>query len=323
MDLTALRIFKTVAEAGGITRAAARLHRVQSNVTTRVKQLEAELGAQLFHRHKRRLVLSAEGKLLLAYAEQLLRLSAEAQAAVRNGAPRGVLRVGSLESTAATRLPPLLSRYHLAYPEVRLELVTGTTGALVGRVLSGDIEAAFVAEPFTDEGLESQPAFLEELVLIVPKGLGPIRSAKDLGHTPVLSFSTGCSYRRRLEAWLGRSGIAPERVMEYGSYHAIVACVAAGSGGAVGPRSVIKAVRPHRQVNIYPLPRDIAQARTRLVWRRAHRSSALDALRKELSALPSAGRASRAAASPASRNGARPRHAAHRPPRSSTPAASR
>jgi DNA-binding transcriptional LysR family regulator len=323
MDLTALLIFKTVAEAGGITRAAARLHRVQSNVTTRVKQLEAELGAQLFHRHKRRLVLSAEGKLLLAYAEQLLRLSAEAQAAVRNGGPRGVLRIGSLESTAATRLPPLLSRYHLAYPEVRLELVTGTTGALVARVLSGDIEAAFVAEPFTDEGLESQPAFLEELVLIVPKGLGPIRSAKDLGHTPVLSFSTGCSYRRRLEAWLGRSGIAPERVMEYGSYHAIVACAAAGSGVAVVPRSVIKAVRPHRQVNIYPLPRNIAQARTMLVWRRAHRSSALDALRKELSALPSAGPARRAAASPASRNGARPRRAAHRPPRSSAPAASR
>ena len=62
MDLVALHIFKTVAEAGGITRAAARLHRVQSNVTTRVKQLEERLGTRLFHRHKRRLVLSAEGR---------------------------------------------------------------------------------------------------------------------------------------------------------------------------------------------------------------------------------------------------------------------
>src|SRR3989441_9346233 len=128
MDLAALHIFKTVAETGGITKAAARLHRVQSNVTTRVKQLEESLGTPLFHRHKRRLTLSAEGKLLLAYAERLLRLSSEAQAALRSGAPRGTLRIGSLESTAATRLPPVLSRYHAAYPEVRLELLTRTTG---------------------------------------------------------------------------------------------------------------------------------------------------------------------------------------------------
>src|SRR6267143_2047691 len=195
MDLAALHIFKTVAETGGITKAAARLHRVQSNVTTRIKQLEQSLGTPLFHRHKRRLTLSAEGKLLLAYAE------------------------------------------------LRLALVTGTTGALVARVLAGDIEAAFVAEPFTAEGLESLHAFTEELVLATPRGFPRIGSAKEIGHTPILAFATGCSYRRRLEAWLGGSGIAPERVMEYGSYHAIIACVAAGSGVAVVPRSVIRAVR--------------------------------------------------------------------------------
>src|SRR5688500_15960981 len=241
MDLIALQIFKTVAEAGGMTKAAARLHRVQSNITTRVKQLEERLGTTLFHRHKRRLVLSPEGRTLLAYADRLLALSSEAQAALRDGAPRGLLRLGSLESTAATRLPPLLSRYHLAYPQVRLELVTGTSGALVGKVLTGEIEAAFVAEPFTAEGLEMQSAFSEELVLIAPKGFREIRSAKDAAHVPVLAFTAGCSYRRRLESWLGRSGVSPERVMEYGSYHAIVACVAAGSGIAVVPKSVIQA----------------------------------------------------------------------------------
>ena len=78
MDLVALQIFKAVAECGGITKAAARLHRVQSNVTTRVQQLEASLGAQLFHRRRRRLELSAEGRTLLAYAERLLALSSEA-----------------------------------------------------------------------------------------------------------------------------------------------------------------------------------------------------------------------------------------------------
>src|SRR5262245_27907617 len=131
MDLVALRIFKAVAEQGGITRAAAALHRVQSNVTTRVKQLEQSLGTRLFHRQGRRLVLSSEGKLLLDYAERLLSLSAEAQAALKGHAPHGGLKFGALESTAATRLPGVLARYHRDFPAVRLELVTGTTGALV------------------------------------------------------------------------------------------------------------------------------------------------------------------------------------------------
>jgi DNA-binding transcriptional LysR family regulator len=320
MDLVALHIFKTVAEAGGITKAAARLHRVQSNITTRVKQLEERLGTRLFHRQKRRLVLSAEGRTLLDYAERLLRLSSEAEAAVRNGAPRGTLRIGSLESTAAARLPRVLSRYHLAYPEVRLELVTGTSGALVARVLSGDIEAAFVAEPFTAQGLDMQLAFTEKLVLIAPRGFAEIRSAKDAAHRPVLAFAAGCSYRRRLEAWLGRSGVSPERVMEYGSYHAIVACVAAGSGIAVVPQSVIQAVRPEKEVRIQPLPREIATAKTQFVWRQGHSSSALQALQ---AIVEGEARATRGAASPASRSASRRPGAARPAPRSSAPAASR
>ena len=327
MDLVALQIFKAVAEAGGITRAAARLHRVQSNITTRVKQLEQRLGTALFHRHKRRLALTPEGRTLLAYAERLLALSAEAQAALRGGAPRGVLRIGALESTAATRLPPLLARYHLAYPEVRLELLTGTSGALVSKVLNGEIEAAFVAEPFTAPGLEMQPAFDEELVLIAPRGFAPIRSARDAAHMPVLAFTTGCSYRRRLEAWLARAGVSPERVMEYGSYHAIVACVAAGSGIAVVPKSIMRALRREREVRVYPLPADIAAAKTQLVWRPGHRSSALDALRAEMRKMGSvpisgAAPATRDGASRASRSASRRPSAARRAPRSSAPATS-
>src|ERR671930_1219423 len=128
MDLVALKIFKTVAEQLGVPKAAAALHRVQSNVTTRVKQLEDRLGTKLFHRQGRKLVLSSEGRVLLAYADRLLRLSSEAQAALKGHAPHGVFKLGALESTAATRLPPLLARYHRRYPAVRLELSTGTSG---------------------------------------------------------------------------------------------------------------------------------------------------------------------------------------------------
>jgi DNA-binding transcriptional LysR family regulator len=282
IDLGALEIFKAVVEQGGITKAATKLHRVQSNITTRVKQLEDRLGTKLFLRQNRKLTLSPEGKLLLAYADQLLRLSSEAEAALQSGTPRGTLRIGTLESTAATRLPPILSRYHLAYPEVQIELVTGTTGALIAKVLNFEIEAAFVAEPFTADNLDSQPAFSEQLVLITPKSFPKIRTPKDIGYRTIIAFATGCSYRRRLQDWLGRAKVAPNRVMEFGSYHAIVACVAAGAGIAIVPRSVIRATLGEKEVAAYPLPADIANARTLLVWRRGHPSTALGAMQEEL-----------------------------------------
>jgi DNA-binding transcriptional LysR family regulator len=282
IDLDSLQIFKAVADLGGITKAAAQLNRVQSNVTTRVKQLEDRLDVKLFQRQSGKLVLSSEGKLLLAYAERLLRLSSEAEAALRTGAPRGTLRIGTLESTAAARLPPILARYHTAYPDVQIDLVTGTSGALVNKVLNYEVEAAFVAEPFTANELDTQQVFVEELVLITSKNSPRVRTAKDLKKRTVIAFTTGCSYRRILEDWLGMSSVVPDRVLELGSYHAIVACVAAGAGLAIMPRSVLRAVRAENEIAAYPLPERIAKARTMLVWRSGHQSVALDAMRREL-----------------------------------------
>ena len=278
IDLATLEIFKAVVEEGGITKAATRLNRVPSNVTTRVKQLEERLGTKLFRRGNRRLVLSTEGKRLLGYADRLLLLSREAEAALRSGPPAGAFQLGALESTAATRLPPILSRYHRRYPEVRLELVTGTTAALIRKVMDHEIEAAFVAEPFITDGLDSEPVFLEELVLITPPSLKRIRAPKDIGHTTLIAFTTGCSYRRRLEAWLGSARVIPERIMEFGSYHAIVACVAAGAGIAVVPRSVLCTVPAAKNVAAHALPASVAKARTHLVWRQGEKSPALAAL---------------------------------------------
>jgi DNA-binding transcriptional LysR family regulator len=282
MDLAALRIFKAVVEQGGINRAAAKLHRVPSNVTTRVKQLEQRLGAKLFLRDGRRLALSPQGKLLLTYADQLLRLSAEAENALRNGKPSGTLRLGALESTAATRLPPVLSRYHEKYAEVQIELVTGTSGALVSRVRERDLEAAFVAEPFNADDLETQVAFVEELVLIAPRSVGRIRAPADIENRTIIGFATGCSYRRRLETWLQSAGVLADRVMEFQSYHAIVACVAAGSGVAIVPRSIIEITPGGREVATTPLPKVVARSRTQLIWRPERRSAALEAMQELL-----------------------------------------
>ena len=104
IDLESLKIFRTVVDEGGVVRAATKLNRVQSNVTTRIRQLEQHVGARLFRREGRSIRLSAEGHTLLIYADRLLRLADEAVSQMRTGKPRGIFRLGSLESTAGTRL---------------------------------------------------------------------------------------------------------------------------------------------------------------------------------------------------------------------------
>ncbi|WP_241116291.1 LysR family transcriptional regulator [Achromobacter xylosoxidans] len=282
LDLDALQIFKAVADHGGVARAAVHLNRVQSNVSTRLKQLEATLEAPLFRRQNRRLVLSEQGRVLLSYADRLLRLSAEAQAAVRDGAPQGLLRIGTMESTAAARLPPILAAYHAAWPQVRIELVTGTSGALAAKVRNYEIETAFVAQPFEAQGLAQQPAFDEELALISPLAWPEIHGPKDVGDRSVIAFAAGCSYRRILEAWFGQEGVAPDKVMEFASYHAIVACVAAGSGVAIVPRSVLALLGAEPSLRVTPLSGKHGRAQTRLVWRADDETPALQALQQLL-----------------------------------------
>src|SRR5438874_13232079 len=147
MDLADLQIFRSVVHAGGITRAAEQLHRVQSNVTTRVRQLEAELGVDLFVREGKRLHLSSAGKLLLDYADRLIDLAQEAREAVHDAKPRGLLRLGTGESTAAMRLPVPMNEYLARYPDVTLELRTGNTKQLAAAVLSCVLDAALASEP--------------------------------------------------------------------------------------------------------------------------------------------------------------------------------
>jgi DNA-binding transcriptional LysR family regulator len=283
LDLAALQVFKAVVDEGGISPAAKKLHRVQSNVTTRIQQLEASLGTKLFYREKRRLVLSPEGSLFLKYTRQLLELSDQARTAMLGDTPRGVFRVGTLESTAAGRLPPLLSRFHDKYPAVRVELTTGTTDALVDAVLTRRVEAAFVADCSVADQLELMPVFAEELVVIAPRSHPKIRSARDVRSDTIISFPSGCAYRRHLQAWLATGDIVPDKVLDLSSYHAIVACVASGSGIAIAPRSVLETIRGAKAIAVYPLPGK-KTVTTSLIWRKGETSLALKALRTELGA---------------------------------------
>jgi DNA-binding transcriptional LysR family regulator len=253
-------------DEGGVVRAATKLNRVPSNVTTRIRQLEQHLGTRLFRREARSIRLSAEGHTLLVYADRLLRLAEEAVSQMRTGRPKGVFRLGSLESTAGSRLAPILSRYHSVYPDVVVELTTGTAGALVTRVTNFELEAAFVSEPFTAPALQALPVFEEQLVLVTSRAIRKVSDPADLERSTLIAFTQGCSYRKRIEEWLGSANVMPERVLEFASYQAMIACVAAGTGFAVVPKSVLEALRATKSIRQHPLPKRFSHNRTYLVW---------------------------------------------------------
>lgn len=283
MELAELEIFRTVVAEGGVTRAAERLNRVQSNVTTRIKQLEESIGVPLFVRDRKRLVLTASGEALLDYAERILDLVQEAREVVSPQNPRGRLRIGSMESAAASRLPAPLAEFDQRWPEVRLELSTGPTDVLIAGVRAGKLDAALVAGPIEDGALSATPLYKEELLLVTPRSHRRVRSPEDVMLDTLIVFEQGCAYRRHAESWFagqGKGGV-PVRTLELASYHAILACVAAGAGVAVVPRSVIAMQMEPHGFATHSLGRD-GRVTTFLISRRERSSASLLALRSLL-----------------------------------------
>ncbi len=254
MDSSELRVFEAVARAGGMGRAAAALNTVQSNVTARVRALEDELGATLFVRHSRGVSLTPAGRRLLPYAGRIATLLVEARRAVADdGAARGPLVLGSLETASALRLPRILAAFAGAYPDVDLTLVTGTTAELIERVLATELDGAFVAGPVRHPGLAEEVMFREELVLVTARrvrGWAALPEERDL---KLIVFRAGCSYRQRLEALLAERGVVGVRRLEFGTLDGILGCVAAGIGVTMLPRAVI-APSWHDVVSLHALP---------------------------------------------------------------------
>jgi DNA-binding transcriptional LysR family regulator len=279
MDASDLRIFEAAARLGGMNRAAAELHTVQSNVTARIQLLEQELGAPLFTRHSRGVALTPAGERLLPYAHRVRHLLDDARRAVADdGSPKGRLTVGSLETTAALRLAPVLSAYVAAYPEVDLVLRTGTTAELTEQVLARTLEGAFLCGPVDHPDLDQEVAFQEELAVLTAPAVRDFGALMGQGEVKIVVLRAGCSYRQRLEEILAKRGVLGRRLLEFGTLEAIVGCVSAGLGVTLLPKSLIGPVWRDGRVAVHDLPPAEAIVDTLFIRRRdAFVSSALAA----------------------------------------------
>lgn len=286
METESLRIFCTVAAELSITQAAARLGRAPSNVTTRIQQLESDLGAGLFVRTGKRIALSTAGQQFRVYAERLLALEDEARQVVSNGASGGVLRIGSMESTAASRLPAVLAAFHVDHPSTQLSLRTGPSRQLIEQVKNGALDCAFAAladdgadlADLAEMGLRAMPVWVEDLLLLMPPGEAGVDDARKVTARSLAAFPQGCTYRSLAEDRLGIAGAPAWRVHEMSSYHAMIACVAAGSCVTVLPASVLALGGAPASLTTLPLGR----LDTCLVWRDGFATPAFRAFAERL-----------------------------------------
>ena len=273
MEIKALKTFLLVADLGTVAEAAKRLNCVQSNVTARIKALEDELDLPLFIRSRAGMALTSAGLVLRDHARAVLRAERDAglaMAGLAEGA--GLLRIGSMESTLATRLPERLAGHRAAHPGIRYDIATGPTDDLVQQVLDGTLDIALIGGDFSHPSLRSAPVFREEMVLVTD---GETASPDAARNAPSIVFRSGCSYRAFALNWLRENGFGPNDVMEMGTLDGILGCVAAGIGVSILPRSVAETGIHARGINSFGLGED-SFIDTFAIWRSSGASPQID-----------------------------------------------
>lgn len=264
MELKDLEIFQLVAEKGTVSEVARELNYVQSNITSRIQKLEAELNTPLFHRHRRGMILTPEGKKLLTYSEKILKLTDEMIKAVQNHEePTGKLEIGTVETVY--HLPVILSSYIKKYKNVELSLFTGVTESLEKEVLHHKLDGAFVTKSNFHPELEVYDVFDEELVLISDRRE---LTMEELKNEPFLCFSDGCGYRARLEQWYKDQNITPQKIMEFGTLETILRSVAMGLGVSFVPKSAVFHLEQSGEIRCYQLPEQYSKVKTVFIRRK-------------------------------------------------------
>lgn len=253
MESNDLRIFHEVAVEGNITKAAQKLGYVQSNVTARIKNLEEELGMPLFYR-QRGMVLTPAGEKLLPYSEKILNLFEEAKKTLCDTSePSGRLAIGANYLASSINLPKVLSKYHKKYPKVELSLLTAGTEELIKKVLSFQLDGAFIkSSTFKEKNFVSELVYEEKLVVITPP---EIKELQEAYHEPFLMNAAGCPNRELLMNFLKAKGIHDVRYIEFNNLESIINGVISGLGASFVPEASIKQYEAAGLLRCFSVPK--------------------------------------------------------------------
>lgn len=242
MTFEQLAIFVAVAEREHLTRAAEAIGLTPSAVSSAIKNLEAFYDVALFHRVGRRIELSAEGRVFLVEARATLARvrAAELMLSEMGGLSRGSLAIQASQTVASYWLPPLLMRFHAAYPRIELALTIGNTTSVAEAVREGVAEIGFV-EGAVDDGALSVTALAEDALQIVTAPGHPWSDGRPLTHEDLMQASwvlreTGSGTRQAFEQALVEKGMDPRDlkvVLTFPSNEAVLSATRSGPCAAV------------------------------------------------------------------------------------------
>ncbi|MDT4914205.1 MAG: hypothetical protein QOC66_3333 [Pseudonocardiales bacterium] len=267
MELRHLEHFLAVAEEQSFTRAAARIHLVQSALSVSVRNLERELGAPLFNRTTHSVQLTEAGTALVAEARRTLAAAEGARDAVAavKGGVRGTVRIGIMQSLALIDLAALLMRYHHENPDVRLvpSAAHGGSAQLASDVSDGTLDLAFAGLPAAyPKGLDVRTLAAEEMLLACPPDHPLSRrkriALRELDGERFVDYPPGWGTRLSVDRLFSESGLQREIAVEVGDIPTVAQLVRAGFGFAfVSPstlpdtrRLTLRHVRPHPEFTV-------------------------------------------------------------------------
>lgn len=265
MDINDLKIYKMVAEEENISKTSIKSGFAQSTITNKIKKMENHFGTSFFYRNVTGVKLTPQGKDFLEYAEKIINIFDEAEKGIKyKDVPSGTIKIGSMETTAAIRLPEILMNYSLAFPDVDLFIETGPTEVLIEKINNGDLEGAFVAEIESTNFLNKIYFFKEELFIVGKNSF----SRERIEDSNIVTFKKGCSYRNQFQEWMAEEEIKYRRVLEFGSLEAILGCVRAGLGYTVLPLSVIDKMGLDKDLKIKKIPKEFGELDTVFVYKK-------------------------------------------------------
>jgi DNA-binding transcriptional LysR family regulator len=273
MELRHLRYFVAVAEELHFGRAAVRLHMAQPPLSQQIKQLEEELGFQLFHRTKRSVTLTAAGERFLGETRLIFsRLDqAIAQGRRTSRGELGELAIGFVGSASYSVLPPILQQFGQQFPAVELTLRELTTNLQIEALRENRIDIGLVRPPIQDTGLVQQPILRESLVVALSSGhrLAQDRALAiaEIAPESFILFPRilAPGLYDQIIALCHQGGFSPQVVQEAVQMQTIVGLVAAGIGIALVPASLQNLQRVG--VVYRPLLEETPQVEISLVWR--------------------------------------------------------
>jgi len=244
VDLRNLETFYWVSQLGGFGAAATRLNTTQPAVSQRIASLEAVLGARLFKREPRRVTLSAKGRELLPYAEQMLRLRGELlKSAGAAGALRGHVRLGVAETIVHTRLTDLVKAVHATYPAITLDIEVDTSQKLRDGLLEGALDIVILLGPVLEPNVRNRDFARYPMAWAAsPKLALPRRRAalQDIARLPVITYPKGSRPPLDIRDLFVRAGVADYRIYSNASLSTMVKLCVDGLGVSAIPPAVIE-----------------------------------------------------------------------------------